>query len=247
MSEEKKSLFERYAQFIVPVVVAVASVFPKQKSVALSLVALAFVSLAASTVPWLLKQLKQRRLAHRERLQVVAATTEIGRYVRKFKELSGIQNNDTLHYIIFSNLCGCNGGWHGSLELAPAQIFAALSEQLGNRYTARMGRGGSYENLKATVEELNYLVSSFCDYYAKPIYEKVQGQLRPELAMQYTPLVERGLIQFRERLVGFLGSYSDFLKELDEKLARPLGLGWYFEGPKPLTKAIPEARILSQL
>ena len=49
--EEKKSIFERFAQFVVPVVVAVTALFQQQKSVGLGLVALAFVLLALSTAP----------------------------------------------------------------------------------------------------------------------------------------------------------------------------------------------------
>jgi hypothetical protein len=245
MTEEKKSLFERYAQFIVPGAVAVATMFQKQKSVALALIGLGFVSLAASTVPWLLKKLRQRKLALQERRQTATAMVDMGRYVRKFNELAGIQNTDTLHYVVFHYLCGTNGTWHASLELAPAKMFFDLCEILTSRYSERVRRGASYEDLRATVEELNNIVSSFCSYYARPIYEKVPGKLRPELAKQYTPLVEEGLVQYRERLVAFLASYGDFLKELDQSLRRPLGLGFYFEGPKPL-KALSEAKAVLQ-
>jgi hypothetical protein len=246
MSEEKKSLFERYAQFVVPVVVAVASVFPKQKSVALSLVALAFVSLAASVIPWLLKKLKRRRLDRQERSQAAAAMAEIRRYIRKVTELTGSQNTDTLYYIVFNYLCGANGMWYGSLELAPAKMFVNLSELLNSRYSERMRGEANYQDLRATVEELNNIVSSFCNYYANPVYERIPEKIRPELEKQYTPLVTEGLIKYRERLIGFLDAYGDFLKELDQELAQPLGLGSYFEGPKPL-KGVSEPKMISQL
>jgi len=246
MTEEKKSLFERYAQFIVPGAVAVATMFQKQKSVALALIGLGFASLAASAAPWVRKRFRQRRLAVAEKLQAAAAMVDMGRHIRKFKELAGIQNTDTLHWIVFHYLCGSNGTWHGSLELAPAKMFFDLSEQLASRYAQRMSRGASYEALRATVDELNYIVSSFCSYYARPVYEKVSGKLQPELSKQYTPLVEEGLIQYRERLVAFLGSYGDFLKELDEKLDRPLRLGSYFESPKPITKSLPQLKPVLQ-
>jgi len=248
MTEEKKNLLERYAQTLVPAAAVVATLFfQKQRSVALGLIALGLVSFAASTVPWVRKKVRQRRLAHQEKLQAATSMTEMGRYVRKFVELAGIENTDTLHYIVFSYLCGSNGSWHGSLGLAPAKLFKDLSEQLADRYAERLRRGPSYEDLRATVEELNYLVSSFCSDYANLVYEKVPGQLRPELTRQYTPLVEGGLIKFRERVVvSFLDPYSDFLKELDAKLARPLGLGSYFEGPKPITKSLPEVKAVLQ-
>jgi hypothetical protein len=247
MTEEKKSLFERYAQTIVPAAAAIATVFfHNQKSVAIGLITLALVSLALSTIPWLAKKLRQLRLARQEGRRVAAAMVEMGRYVRKFTELAGIQNTDTLYYIVFHYLCGANGTWHGSLELAPAKMFFDLSEQLVSRYAERVREGARYEDLRATVEELNYVVSSFCSYYARPVYEKVPAKLRPELNQQYTPLVEQGLVQYRERLVAFLDSYGDFLKELDQRLRRPLGLGSYFEGPKPLTKSLPEAKAILQ-
>ncbi len=110
----------------------------------------------------------------------------------------------------------------------------------------KTGRDSSYKSLRATVNEFNFLVSSFCRYLVDPVYEQVPTRLTPEVLARYTPQVEGELIQYRERFVSFKDSYSDFLRELEERLPRPLGLGCYIQGPKPL-KGLPGGKTIAQL
>ena len=216
-------------------VVAVAALFQQQRSVALALIALAFASLALSTAPWLIKKLRHWGATRREQRVIAVAMVDLGRHVRKFTQLTSTQATDTLHNLVFSNLCGSNMDHYESLHLPPGMFFDELAKQLSARVTVR---AANYAALKAGVKEFGYLISSFCGYYATPIYEKVPGKLAPKATWQYGPHVEKGLIEFRERLVSFLGAYTDFLRELDEKLDRPLAVGYYFQSPPPLAISI---------
>lgn len=233
--QEKKSIFERFTQVVLPLVVAVAALFQQQRSVALALIGLAFASLALSTAPWVFQKIRHWRATRREKLVVAAAMKDLGRHVRKFGQLTSIQTTDTLHHLVFTNLCGSNMDHYQSLHLPPGMFFDELAKQLSTRMTVR---AANYEALQASVKEFSYLISAFCGYYASPIYEQVPGKLSPKTAWRYSPHVEKGLIEFRERLVSFLGAYMDFLRELDEKLTRPLAMGYYFQGPPPLAISI---------
>jgi hypothetical protein len=231
LADEKKSVFERFSQFVVPLVVAVAALFQHQRSIALALIAFGCLSLVVSTVPWFLGKFREHMVNRREKRVVKVAMAEIGRHVRKFAQLTNLQNTDAIYYIVFNNLCGSNMGYYDSLHVILPNIFAELCEQLSSRVA---DRDTSYKSLRATVNELTYLVSSFCRYLVDPVYEEVPTRLTPEVLARYTPQVEGELIQYRERFVSFKDSYTDFLRELEEKLPRPLGLGCYIQGPKPL-------------
>jgi hypothetical protein len=243
VSDEKKNLFERFSQFVLPLVVAVAALFQHQRSVALALIGFGCLSLVVSTVPWFLVKVREHTVKRREKQMAKAAMVEIGRHVRKFAQLTNLQNTDAIYYIVFNNLCGSNMGCYESLHVILPNIFAELCEQLSGRIA---DRDSSYKSLRATVNEFTYLVSSFCRYLVDPVYEQVPTRLMPEVLARYTPQVEGELIQYRERFVSFKDSYSDFLRELEERLPRPLGLGCYIQGPKPL-KGLPGGKTIAQL
>jgi hypothetical protein len=243
VTDEKKSLFERFTHFIVPAVAVVASLFQQQRSLAWALVALAFVSLAMSTVPWLVRKFREYRVRQREKQVVKTAMAEISRYIRKFAQLTNLCTTDSIYSIVFGNLCGSNDGHYNSLHVTMPNIFDELCEQLSSRVAER---GASYHQLRATVNEFNYLVNSFCRYLICPIYEQIPTRLTPDVLARYTPQIEAELIQYRERYNNFRDSYSEFLRELEEKLPRPLGLGCWLAGPIPL-KSLAGGKTIAQL
>ena len=236
MVDEKKSIFERFSQFVVPLVVAVAAMFfQHQRTVALALIALGCLSLAVSTFPWLAHRFGERRLKRRETEVVKVALINIGRHVRKFAQFTDLNTRDGVNGIVFGDLCGNNMGHYEGLHILEPRLFDDLREQLSNRVALRSAeRKPSYDALRMTVDEFSYLASSFCRYILNPIYEQVPTKLTDELRGRYTPQIQSELIQLRERFVIFLSSYTEFLRELEEHLPRPLGLGWYIQGPKPL-------------
>ncbi len=244
MTDEKKSLFERYGPVAVSLAALVTTLFfQHQKPVALALVALAFAALAMSAFPWFLRKIRERRVNGREKRVSKVAMAEISRHIRKFAQLTNLQTTDSLFAIVFGNLCGSNDANYKSLHVIPPNIFDELCAQLSGRAA---DRGGSYQDLRATVNEFNYLVSSFCRYLTDPIYEQVPTRLTPEVQARYTPQIEGQLVRYRERFFSFLDPYLEFLRELEENLPRPLGLGCYIEGPKPL-KSFTGGKTIGQL
>jgi hypothetical protein len=114
-------------------------------------------------------------------------------------------------------------------------LFADFSRILATRTDERKP---SREVLKESVEEFNSLVGLYSNYVVCPVYDQVPSKLKPEVLSSYnTNNVASDLVQFRERFDGFLGTYMDFLKALDRKLASPIEpkpFGYYFARPKPL-------------
>ncbi len=231
----KRSVFEWCTQIIVPVLATIAIFFQlQQRIVALSLVALAVISLLVSVVPQARRMLKQRRLRENEESIAGIAFDDLKSRIHKFGDFVNMQCNDTLQYIIFNGLCGCNGTHYDSLNLLPGQFVAEIYELLRNRTDKKKP---SLDALRDSVMEFNSLVGGFCRWIACPVYDRIPSQLPPDLAKAYTQNVQRDLIQFRERFAAFLEGYTDFLKDLDRKLPNPLGLGFYFQRPKPLAAA----------
>jgi hypothetical protein len=244
VTDEKKSLFERYGPVVVSLAALVTTLFfQHQRSVALALIALAFAALGMSAFPWFLRKVRERRVSRREKQVVNVAMSEIARHIRKFAQLTNLQTTDSIDYIVLGNLCGRNDDLYNSLHVVVPNIFDELCGQLNRRVAER---GARYEELRATVDEFNYLISSFCRYLICPIYERVPTRLTPDVRVRYTQQIEDELIQYRERFTSFKDAYSDFLRELEEKLPRPLGLGSYFQGPKPL-KSVTGPKTIAQL
>jgi hypothetical protein len=236
VSDEKKSTFERFSQLVVPSVVAVATMFfQHQRTVALALIAFGCLSLVLSTFPWLAKRYREHRLKRRETGIVKVALVNISRHIRKFAQFTDLNTTDAVNGIVFGSLCGNNMAHYEGLHITEPRVFDDLREQLSSRVTLQAAeRTPSYDALRMTVEEFSYLVSSFCRYILNPLYEQVPTKLTGELRGRYSPQIQGELIQFRERFVSFLNSYTEFLRELEEHLPRPLGLGCYIHGPKPL-------------
>ena len=237
MSEEsKESLFERFTKLIVPLVATVGVFFQqKQKTVALSLVALAVISLLVGEVPKLRAQLKERRARKDEERAAALALDDLKGWLHRFLEFTTTQTTDAFYGIVFGKLCQTNINHFESLHIPPLQLFADFSRILTQRTDERKP---SIEVLKQSVDEFNSLVGLYSNYVVCPVYDQVPSKLKPEVLTIYTANnLASDLIQFRERFDGFLGNYTDFLKGLDRKLANPLEpkpFGYYFARPKPL-------------
>ena len=234
--ESKQGLFERFTKLIVPLVATVGVFFQqKQRTVALGLIAVAVISLLIGEIPKLRTRLKERRARRDEEKSAALAMDELKGWIHKFLEFTTTQTSDAFYSIVFGKLCQTNINHFESLHIPPLQLFADFSRILATRTDERKP---SREVLKESVEEFNSLVGLYSNYVVCPVYDQVPSKLKPEVLSSYnTNNVASDLVQFRERFDGFLGSYMDFLKALDRKLASPIEpkpFGYYFARPKPL-------------
>ena len=233
----KRGFFEWFTQLLVPLAALVATIAvslqQKPRTIVLSLIGVAFLSLLISEAPRARKWFEQWRLRRKERAVSATAFEDLKGRIHKFEEFASTRRNDTLYLIVFSNLCQSNQTNFDNLHLVPPMLFCEMWELLRNRINAMKPSVGA---LRESVSDFNFLVANFCRYLACSLYERVPSKLSPEMLTVYTQQrVEKDLIQFRERFDRFLGEYMDFLKDADRKLPQPLNLGYYFERPKPLT------------
>lgn len=236
MSHEPKSLFEKFGQLIVPLVATIGALLSqRQRALALTLGAVAIVSLCVSEVPKLWRWIRKAQARTREERIAAQALDQLKDWIRKFLEFTTVSTTDSFHGIVWSRLCGSNTAHFESLQIPPLQVFADFARILAWRTD---GPKPSRVVLKQAIDELNSLVGLYCRFCVCPIYERVPTKLKPEVLKNFVDQnLEDDLIQFRERYDRFLEDYMAFLKALDRKLPDPLEprpFGYYFERPKPL-------------
>lgn len=234
--ESKKSLFDWFAQVIVPLAAAVAALLAlKQRTVAIGLLALAVVSVLVSSVPKWRRWIQERKARKHEENVAALALQDLRDWVHKFYEFSNTERADALSAIVFTRLCQSNQAQLDTLRLAPFQLFADFSRMLAERTDVQKP---NFDLLRQSVGELNSLLGLYCNYIVCPLYERVPTQLLPQMLNVYNMYkLQDDLIQFRERFDRFIENYTDFLKSLDRRLPRPLEpqpFGYYFARPKPL-------------
>lgn len=240
VSDEPKSLFETFGQRIVPLVATIGALLSqKQKALALTLGAVAIVSLCVSEIPSLFRWLKKRRARKQEEKIAAQAQDELKVWIQKFLEFATVSTSDSFSGIVWTRLCGSNMAHFESLHIPPLPLFADFARILALRTDAPEP---SRDALKLSTEELNSLVGLYCRFCVCPVYERVPVKLKPEVLKNFVDQnLEQDFIQFRERYDRFLEDYMAFLKALDRKLPNPLEprpFGYYFERPKPLAHAV---------
>jgi hypothetical protein len=233
----KRGFFEWFTQLLVPLAALVATIAvifqQKPRTIALSLIGVAFLSLLISEGPKANRSFKQWKVRRRQQAVSATAFEDLKGRIHKFEQLASTRRNDTLYLIVYNNLCQSSPADFDNLHLVPPLLFFEFWEHLRNRVDATKP---SSVALGATILEFNSFVGHYCRYLACPLYDRMPSKLSPEMLNVYIRQgVEKDLIQFRERFVRFLDDYEDFLKETDRRLPFPLNAGYYFERPKPLT------------
>ncbi len=237
----KRSLFELLTKLFIPIIAIAASVYSQkeqgQRNLALGLVGVAVLSLLISLVPKAIAGFIAWRLRRKEQIASAQAFEKLKARVYRFETFMNSGRADSLHQIVFGSLCQCNQATFDGLHLAPPLYFGEVWEQLRDRVD-RVAPG--FASLYRTVLEFNSLVGNFSKYVVCPLYRALPTKLSPEMLKIYTQQgVQSSLIEYREKYVGFLRDYEDLLKEFDRQLPNPLGLGYYFESPKPLLNGPP--------
>jgi hypothetical protein len=99
VSDEPKSLFEKFTQRIVPFVATIAALLSqKQKVLALSLAGVAILSLLVSEVPRLWKWLQERRARKHEEKIAAQALDDLKGWIQKFLEFTTVSTTMRVEY-----------------------------------------------------------------------------------------------------------------------------------------------------
>ena len=84
---------------------------------------------------------------------------------------------------------------------------------------------------RLALEEFHFLVATYCNYCAGPIFQYPP----PDLHSQIAPPTKSKLNLFQQRFARFLGEYEEFAKRLSESRPVLAGLHCYFSIPPPIS------------
>jgi hypothetical protein len=222
----KPSGFDFLTKLVVPalslVAVIIAQLQQQQRAVLWGLLGFAFLSLAAGFYPAV--KTRSKTWIHTRRGKQVARQRfpEFKKFVRQFGEFVDMGRNDTLHYIISSELYQGNVAELGKLGLPTVGLFNGFWYHFNLRID-RMKPSLADQ----TILEFYNLVGSYNNTCAIVAFERL-----PQASL--TPQVRSSLNAFQQRFVPFLEGYQEFLKDLVEAGVIPSESPIYFAHPKPL-------------
>jgi hypothetical protein len=147
--------------------------------------------------------------------------------VHSFGRFVDTRWNDTLHYILQSELCQGRGDQFQKLGIPDLQLWYSLSQH----FIARVERQRpSVFEFTSTLAEFYHLVGAYNNYCVAPIFERLPRDFQEAL----TPAVRRSLNGFQQRFVLFLQELQAFLTQLAESRPAFNVLPRFFSLPKPL-------------
>jgi hypothetical protein len=155
------------------------------------------------------------------------AFVELQEFVRRLGPFVNRQTNDTLHYIVESDI------WHGQPALRADCQLPNLDIWIYQRqyFSERLDRQPkTMKELQPALKEFHYLVASYNNFCVAPILELLPANIRA----QVTPEARAKLILFQQKFRGYLEGYQLFVERLVE--ARPIlrGTPSMFNMPKPM-------------
>ena len=161
--ESKQSFFERFAKVIVPLVATIGVFFQqKQRTVALSLIALAIISLLIGELPKLRARLKKRTARKDEEKAAALALDELKNWIHKFLEFTTMQTSDAFYGIVWSRLCQSNTAHFDSLHIPLLQLFADFSRILATRTDERKPSHRDSQRVNRRVQQPRGAVQQLC-------------------------------------------------------------------------------------
>lgn len=155
------------------------------------------------------------------------AYPELQEFVRRLAPFINRQNNDTLHYIVESDI------WHGQADLrADCQLPNVDIWVLHRLYfEERLNRQPkTMKELRPALMEFHYLVASYNNFCAAMIFDLFPPNMRDRI----TPEAHRKLSLFQQKFGAYLQSYQQFVERLVEECPSLRGIPSTFNMPKPM-------------
>lgn len=216
---------------IIPILMLVGYVFvnlygkwPRWSWILLILVALSFTFDHYATLKNVFLRWKERRDDGKAARK---AFPELQEFVRRFGPFINRQTNDTLHYIVESDI------YHGQQDLRADCQLPNVDIWIYHRlyFSDRLDRQPkTMKELRPALMEFHYLVASYNNFCVAPILENTP----PKVRAQITPQILAKLNLFQQKFRGYLEGYQLFVERLVE--ARPIlhGTPSMFNMPKPM-------------
>lgn len=227
----KPSAFDVLTKLVLPALsftaLIVAQLQQRQSALLWGLLGFAFLSLVVGFYPAVRTGSKAWIHNRRAEQQARQRFSEFRKFVRQFGAFVDTGPNDTLHYIVASELCRNNMTDFGKLGIPTIGLFNGFWYHFNLRVEQQ---GPSLAGLRQAIQEFGNLVGAYDNNCVVVVFERLSHEVQTSL----TPQVRSSLNAFQQRFVHFLQGYQQFLKDLVESGLIPRESHTYFSYPKPL-------------
>jgi hypothetical protein len=225
------STLERTARVVIPalslIVITVAQLYGTRPRLSWAVIVLAVAFTTLTYFSTLKDRLAKWKSLWDDRRRAKRAFPELQEFVRRFAPFVNRQTNDTLHYIVESDIWQGRPALRADCQLPNVDIWVYqrlyFSERL-NRQPKTM------KELRPALMEFHYLVSSYNAFCVAPILELLPANVRALI----TPPVLAKLNLFQQKFGSFLQDYQLFAERLSDSRPVLKGIPSNFNMPKPM-------------
>lgn len=227
--QQPRTWFDYLTQVIIPVLALIATIVAgasqkTDKELFWGLVVVLVLALLVGPVRAQLRSLwtaKKNRDVAREYLPKIQKSLE------RFSVFVSRQRQDTLHYIILHQVGNGIPNRVAGVGMADQDIWFGGCDL----FLRRLKRiKPSFAELQDAASEFQFLVGSYVNLCALPVY----GRMPRELLEQLTSDMRRDLANFQQRFAAFLTDAEALLKDINESRPALSGLAYNFGAVKPL-------------
>jgi len=152
---------------------------------------------------------------------------ELQEFVRRFAPFLSRQTNDTLHYIVESDIWYGQPDLRADCQLPNVDIWAYQREYFEKRLDRQPK---TMKELRPALMEFHYLVASYNNFCVAMIFTLFPPNMRDRI----TPEARRKLNLFQQTFGTYLQSYRLFVERLMEECPTLSGTPSTFNMPRPM-------------
>jgi hypothetical protein len=229
--DNKPSSRERTAQFIVTILSFAAYVLVNVYGRWPRWTWIFLLFAVGSVISYLYHPCKETLLSWKERWDdrkaAKKAFPELQEFVRRFVQFVNRQTNDTLHYIVESDIYRGQAALRADCQLPNVDLWVHPRQYFSERIDRQPK---TMKELRPALMEFHYLVASYNNFCVSPIFETLPANIRAQI----TPPVLAKLGLFQQKFQSYLEGYQLFVERLVE--SRPIlrGTPSTFNMPKPM-------------
>jgi hypothetical protein len=162
-----------------------------------------------------------------DRVVAKRAFPELQEFARRFEHFVNRQTNDTLHYIVESDILQGRSDLRATCQLPNQDIWIVMRQYFLERVERQ---SKTMKELKPALIEFQYLVASYTNFCVTPIFEPLPADVRRLI----TPPILAKLNLFQQQFRSFLEDFQLFAERLSESRPMLNGISHPFSMPKPM-------------
>lgn len=229
--ETKTSNLELTARVVIPILAliafVVANVYGKWPRLSWVLVGVAVFFGVLGHYSALKRVVLKWKARWKDRRTAKKAFPELQEFVRRFAQFVNRQTNDTLHYIVESDIYRGQPALRADCQLPNQDIWIVMRQYFFDRIERQPK---TMKELRPALSEFQYLVASYNTFCVTPIFDLLPAEIRRQL----TPPVLGKLNLFQQKFRSFLEDYQLFAERLSESRPALKEISYPFSMPKPM-------------